>query len=220
MKEAITNEVRNVGHHVEEGAENMKERAESLQRDKYGGFNIGAAFYGWLVANSVSVLLIALLSALGTAVALTKLDSAQQAASQADTIGIVGAIGLLVVLGIAYYAGGYVAGRLSRFDGGRQGFGTWLFGITSALLLAAAGTIFGAKFNLLSQLNVPGLPVDGSSFTIGGVITLLAILVVTALAAIVGGKAGNRYHQKVDVLGQADESEEMHGYDNQFAHQR
>jgi hypothetical protein len=35
------------------------------QRDEYGGFNIGAAFFGFFVAIGVAVLLTALLSAAG-----------------------------------------------------------------------------------------------------------------------------------------------------------
>jgi hypothetical protein len=34
-------------------------------------------------------------------------------------IGIVGGISLIVIALIAYFAGGYVAGRMSRFDGER-----------------------------------------------------------------------------------------------------
>ena len=49
--------------------------------------------------------------------------------ADAEELGLGGAIALLVVLMIAYYAGGYVAGRMSRFDGARQGLGTWAIGL-------------------------------------------------------------------------------------------
>lgn len=172
---------------------------ETLQRQKYGGFNFGAAFFGWLVANSVAVLLIALLAALGSAVALTQTDSTSQLAQSAGTIGLTGAIGLLIALSVAYYAGGYVAGRMSRFDGGRQGLGTWLMGLVATIGLGLLGAILGSNYNLLQQFNVPSLPVDGSSFSTAGLVTLLASLLLTALAAIAGGKAGQRYHCKVDA---------------------
>jgi MFS family permease len=175
---------------------------ESYQRHMFGGFNFGAAFFGWLVTNSVSVLLVALLTALGSAVTLTATDNATDSlANNAATVGVVGGVLLLIALAIAYFGGGYVAGRMSRFDGGKQGMGVWVMGIVITLILGLAGALLGSSFNLLQQLNLPSIPVDAGSFTAGGLITLLAILVVSFLAAVSGGKVGERYHHKVDKAG-------------------
>ncbi len=116
-------------------------------------------------------------------------------------IGIVGGILLLAVLFLAYYCGGYVAGRMSRFDGARNGFGVWLIGLIVTVILAAAAAILGAEYNVLSRINVPTIPVDGQSLTTGGLIATVAIILGTILAAVVGGKAGERYHKKVDREG-------------------
>src|SRR4051794_6617510 len=80
------------------------------QRDERGGLNWGSAFFGWLVAIGVATRLPAILTAAGAAIGLTK-TSPSAATKSADTIGIVGGILFLVVLLLAYYAGGYVAGR-------------------------------------------------------------------------------------------------------------
>ena len=96
--------------------------AHRRQREEFGGLSWGSAFFGWLVAVGVATLLIALLSAAGAAVGLTDTDDA-------GTIGIVGGILLLAVLAVAYYAGGYVAGRMARFNGPRQGLAVWLLGL-------------------------------------------------------------------------------------------
>lgn len=173
------------------------EGARERGRDEFGGFNIGAAFFGWLVATGLAALLTAILSAAGAAIGLTQV-SGSQAQDSAGTLSLVGAILLLVVFLIAYYAGGYVAGRLSRFDGGRQGFGAWLFGIVLTILLALAGVIFGSEYNVLEQLQLPRIPVDEGSLATGGLIALAAVLIGTALASIGGGKAGERYHKKID----------------------
>ena len=170
------------------------------QRDEYGGFNIGAAFFGWLVAIGMAALLTAILSAAGTAIGLTNL-SGSEARSGADTISIVGAILLLLVLMLAYFCGGYVAGRMSRFDGARQGVGVWLFGLLVTILLAVLGAVLGSEYNVLAKLNLPSIPVDGSSLATGGLIALAAILIGTLVAALLGGKAGERYHHKVDRAG-------------------
>jgi hypothetical protein len=170
------------------------------QHARYGGLNIGAAFFGWVVASGIGILLASILSAGGVALAVSKLQNGVNSVSSAtaQTIGIAGGIALLVALLIAYFAGGYVAGRMSRFDGARQGFGTWLFGIVIALILAAAGAIFGAKYNVLQGLNLPHIPVKAGSLTAGGVVTSIAALIVTLLASIAGGKMGERYHRKID----------------------
>jgi hypothetical protein len=176
------------------------EMVRRRQRDEYGGFNIGAAFFGWMVAVGIAVLLTALLSAAGAAIGLTELSEGE-AKANAETISIVGGILLIVVLAISYYAGGYVAGRMSRFDGGRQGLGVWLFGALATVALAILGAIGGSEWNLFSQVNLPRIPIDEGSLTTGAVIALILILVSTLLAAISGGKVGERYHRKVDRAG-------------------
>jgi hypothetical protein len=177
--------------------------ARALQRDEFGGINWGAAFFGWLVAVGMGSLLVAIVAAAGAAVGLTQVSDSE-AKANGDTITLGGAIALLVVLMIAYYCGGYVAGRMSRFDGARQGVGAWVWGIVAALLLALAAVILGDSYNVLSQLNLPSLPVGKSTMTTGAVIAAAAVLVGTLFAAIVGGKAGERYHRKVDRVGFAD----------------
>ena len=161
------------------------------QHAEFGGFSWGSAFFGWLVAVGLAALLVALIGAVGAATGLTEL-------SDEETIGIVGGVLLLVVLAVAYYAGGYVAGRLARFDGARQGFGVWLFALIVTVALAAAGVVLGSEYNVLSQLNLPRIPVDEGSLTTGGIIALAATLLVTALAAISGGKIGERFHRRID----------------------
>src|SRR5215207_9353453 len=170
------------------------------QREEFGGLHWGSAFFGWLVAVGIATLLTALLAAAGTAVGLTSV-STEDATSEADTVGIVGGVLLLVILLVAYYAGGYVAGRMSRFAGPRQGLGVWIIGLVVTVILAVAGALLGAEYNVLSQLNLPRIPVDEGSLTTGGLIALAAIVVGTLLAAVAGGKTGTRFHRKVDRAG-------------------
>jgi amino acid transporter len=184
----------------EETATTTTGDVRARQREEFGGINWGSAFFGWLVAVGIAVLLVAIISAAGAAVGLTS-TSAGQAKSNASTVGIVGGILLLIVLMIAYYCGGYVAGRMSRFDGPRQGLAVWVIGLAVTIILAVAGAVLGAQYNVLQQLNLPRIPVSEGSLTTGGVIALVAIIVGTILAAIAGGKAGTRFHRKVDRVG-------------------
>jgi hypothetical protein len=176
--------------------------AVDAQRSRYGGIKWGAAFFGWLSANGLAVLLVALLSAAGVAVGLTQgVPSTGEAAQEAETIGVVGGIVLLVILFLAYLAGGYVAGRMARFDGVRQGIAVWVIGLLVVIALAVAGLVFGAQYNVLQQLNLPRIPIDEGTATTGGIIALVAVLVATLLGAVIGGKLGDRYHRKVDRAG-------------------
>jgi hypothetical protein len=179
--------------------------AVDTQHARYGGIKWGAAFFGWLSANGLAVLLLAILSAAGLAFGLSKVSSAQQAtqqaSAQADTIGIGGGIALLVVLFLAYLAGGYVAGRMARFDGIRQGLAVWIIGLLVIVVLAVAGAVLGSKYNVLSQLNLPSIPISGDTATTAGIIAGIAALVVTLLGALLGGKLGERYHRKIDRAG-------------------
>jgi hypothetical protein len=185
-------------YHEDRGRDVVVDRAH--QREEFGGFNIGAAFFGWLVAVGIAALLVALVSAAGGAIGLTEISEGE-AQANAETISIAGGIALLVILAIAYFAGGYVAGRLSRFDGGRQGLGVWVIALTVAVVLAVLGAVAGSEYNVLAGLDLPRIPIDEGTLTTGALITLLAALALTALAAIAGGKAGERYHRRVDAAG-------------------
>jgi hypothetical protein len=167
------------------------------QHERFGGISWGATFFGWLSAAGLTALLAGLLGATGAALALNKVGD-EATGSNAETIGIAGGIGLLVILALAYFCGGYVAGRMARFDGARQGVGVWLWGLIAAVAVALLAVIGGSKYNLLDALNLPRIPVDSGSLTTAGLIALIASLVVTLLAGIAGGKTGERFHRKVD----------------------
>ncbi len=170
------------------------------QREEYGGINWGAAFFGWLVAVGVAVLLTGLLAAAGAAIGLT--ESADGA--PAETLSLGGAIALLAVLAIAYYCGGYVAGRMSRFDGAKQGIGAWVVGLLITIGAAILAVIAGSEYNVVERANLPRLPIGDETLTTGGALATLAIVAGTLLFAAIGGVAGARYHRKVDRAGLAD----------------
>jgi hypothetical protein len=182
-------------------AERVSLRAvRARQREEFGGVNWGAAFFGWLVAIGLGALLVGLVAAMGAAVGLTD-ASGTDAAGNVTEIGIGGTIVLLAMLVIAYSCGGYVAGRMSRFDGARQGLGAWLIGLIVTVVLAIAGAVLGAEYNVLERLDLPALPVGDSELASGGALALALIVLGTLLAALVGGKAGERYHRRIDRAG-------------------
>jgi hypothetical protein len=166
-------------------------------REEFGGIAWGSTLLGYLSSFGLAALLIALLSAAGAAVGLTEIESTADGAS-AETIGIGGGIAALLALCLAYFIGGYVAGRMARFDGARQGVGVWLWGIIITVGLAVLALVLGDEYNVLSGLDLPRLPVGDETLTTGGAIALAAILVGTLVAAVAGGKVGEGFHRKVD----------------------
>jgi hypothetical protein len=173
--------------------------ARAIQRERWGGADGTAIFFGWLSALGLAALLLAIVAAAGTSLGFANGVTEQDATNNANTIGIVGAAILVVILLLAYYCGGYVAGRMARFDGGRQGFRVWLLGLIVTIVAAVAGWIGGEKYNVFHQLNLPRIPVDEGDITTGAIITLAVVLIGTLLAAMAGGKAGDRYHRRVDA---------------------
>jgi hypothetical protein len=176
------------------------------QKEEHGGIKIGSAFFGFLTATGVGVLLTALLAAAGTAVGLSSGTSTADATSQVktsgSTIGIVGGIVLLVILFVAYYCGGYVASRMARFNGIKQGLAVWLWALVIAIVVAVLGAVAGDKYNILAKLNsFPRIPVSEGTLTTGGIIAAIAVVVASLAGALLGGLAGMRFHRKVDRTG-------------------
>ena len=203
-----TRESETSAHRAEPTGDRWPDRRDVVAREEaeYGGVKWGSAFFGWLTATGTAVLLVALLSAAGAAVGLGTLSGAQvaeaQAGEDAETIGLVGGIALLVVLFVAYYCGGYVAGRMARFNGARQGLAVWLWALLVAILVALLAILAGAEFNLLSEVNgFPRVPIEEGDLAAGGVVAATAALVASLAGAVVGGLAGMRFHRKVDRAG-------------------
>lgn len=167
-------------------------------RARFGGTNAGAAFFGWLVAIAMTILLTGVVGAVATAVGTSVEVSQTEAEREAGTIGLVAAVVLAVVLLLAYYTGGYVAGRMSRFDGARQGLAVWLIGLLVTALAVGAGLLFGSQYNVLERVNLPQIPIPTEQLNAGAIVTAVVLVLGTALAAVAGGKVGHRYHDKVD----------------------
>ncbi|MCM6763285.1 hypothetical protein NB037_12735 [Rathayibacter sp. ZW T2_19] len=172
------------------------------ERERFGGLKIGCAFFGWLAATGLAVILTALVTAIGAAVVGTQ-DVTADLAADPVAFGWVGAIALLVILFVAYYSGGYVAGRMARFNGAKQGVAVWAWAVVVAILVGIASAITGGTQLLSAVSSFPRIPLDGSDATIAAVLTALAALVVALIAAVLGGLAGMRFHRRVDREGLA-----------------
>ena len=174
------------------------------EKERYGGVKIGAAFFGWLTATGMAVILVALLAAAGTTVGLadTPIEDAAAGVAEPETIGLAGVIGLLIILFVSYYCGGYVAGRMARFNGIRQGLAVWAWAIVMAVVVAILAAVAGDEFDVLAGLNVfPRLPFNEGDVTTGGVVAVVIVLATSLVGATLGGLGGMHFHRAVDKAG-------------------
>ena len=105
---------------------------------------------------------------------------------------------MLVILFVAYLAGGYVAGRMARFNGIRQGVAVWVWGVVITALLAGIAAVAGSRFDVLATLNVPQVRI-GDQTSVWQTLIAIAIAAAAALVgAVLGGLAGMRFHRRVD----------------------
>ncbi len=193
------------GAHAASSAETPVSRKEVVarQKERFGGMKFGACFFGWLTATGMAVLLTGLLAAAGTGLGLaTNVNPTDPGAAPIETVGLVSGLVLLVIILVSYFAGGYVAGRMARFAGAKQGLGVWLWAVIIAIVVAILGAVAGSQFNLLANLNgFPRIPVNEGDLTTAGIITAIAVALVALIGAILGGLAGMAYHRRVDKEG-------------------
>jgi hypothetical protein len=166
------------------------------QRDRFGGIRWGSAFFGLLSSIGLAAILLGIVAAAGVAIGVSEINDVTK--GDADTIGLGGAILMLAILALSWYCGGYVAGRMARFDGARQGIGVWVWTLVIGAALTIAALIGGSEYDVFQQLNLPNVAVGDASLTTAGLVTLAAAVVVTLLFAVLGGKAGELFHRRVD----------------------
>jgi len=157
------------------------------QRAEWGGIDWGAVFFGWVVAVGIGSLAAGLGIAVGEAIAPGEIQADELALDEVDRVTVAGAIAVVVVAMVSYFAGGYVAGRMSRFDGAYQGIAMWSFALLVFAGLAFAGLLAGGEYDVVGRVDFPAV--------------LVATPLLTLLAAVAGGLRGERYHRAVDRTG-------------------
>lgn len=183
---------------------NHPDDVAAREKEAYGGVHVGSAFFGWLVAVGLSALLLGLLSVVGVvfgaAVGGQDLNEVLEAVDL-GTAGVVAAVGVGLALFLAYLGGGYVAGRMARFDGLKQGLAVWLWALVISVVVGVVGYLAGERFDLLAQVDTLGLPSVAGDLTTAGAVAVGVVLLVTLLGSLAGGALGTRYHRKVDRVG-------------------
>lgn len=174
-----------------------RDSVRAREKEAFGGIKPGVAFLGWLTTVGTTLVLTAAVAAVVTGLGLDDSVSTQNLRD----VGIGAAIVLLAILVVAYYVGGYVAGRMARFNGLRQGVAVWVWAVLIAIVLTVVGVVVGNGTDITNRVNLPPLPVDSDDLTTRGLIALAIVLAATLVAAVLGGLAGMRFHRRVDKAG-------------------
>lgn len=193
------------GNHAAEQTDEDRDRGRSLaptttaeQREEFGGMHFGACAFGWLAGVGLAVILLGIVGAVAAGVG-DRIDFTQDDFErQGSTLPLAAAITVVAILAIAYFCAGYVAGRMSRFSGAKQGMGVWLIGLIVIIAATVVGWIFGDQYDVLQRVDLPEVPVPDNDLTTGAIVTGVAALVGTLLAAMIGGKAGTHFHRRID----------------------
>lgn len=181
------------------GYPDAPEYREARLREAYGGVDWLASFIGSVFALVGGGILLSFSGlALGYLGFTLNFESRQM-----DTAMIVGLVLIGLALFLAYFCGGYVAGRLSRFDGGRNGAATVLWGTLLSFILALFGSLLlpGSLSELLQEFVRSSVQPAISGLTDAGLVgagIVVAALLLELLGGFLGGRLGNSYHTRID----------------------
>jgi hypothetical protein len=179
-----------------EAAEDREDRL----RDMYGGVDWLASFLGFVFALVAGAVFSAV-----AGVVLAPLGFSPDLTGSLGAAVITGLVLLGVLIFLTYFFGGYVAGRLARFDGGRNGAMLLVWTLLTVLLLVLAAGVFsgflpdGATAAIGSTMNGVLSALDSlSQAGVVGIVVVVAALLLALIGGFLGGRLGSRYHAEID----------------------
>ena len=174
-------------------SEARRSPAVRAARERYGGLDIPATLVGMLTALAVLLLLGGLI---GAAVGAIGYQTGLK--GDVEDISLASLIGGLVTLFIAFLVGGWAAGRMARYDGGKNGLMTAVWAIVLAAVLSVLAAVFGAEYDVLGRVDLPQ-PFSRDALTLAGIVSALIAIATMLLGGFLGGKWGERYHRRADA---------------------
>lgn len=160
-------------------------------RRHFGGLDLLATLAGLLATIGTLVLLGGLVGAAGSI-------GYELSGGREDPSVPALAAGLAVLL-VAFFTGGWVAGRVARYDGGRNGFISALEFLVLAAALAGLGAWLGERYDVFSRLELPQW-FSGDDLGTKAIISAIVGAAVALLAGWLGGTIGARYHRRADAV--------------------
>lgn len=174
-------------------------RAEARTAARYGGADFGASLSGFFAGlgalTFIGSLVVAGANELDYQLNLIDIEGEISEAS------MIGAAIAVAVVFLTFLFGGWVAGRMSRFDGGKNGMGAGLWLLVFAAIFALLGAWVGPEFNAFGTAGLPDWfsAIRSDVRTTTGLILAAVFAVAALLGGYAGGRIGERYNQRVDT---------------------
>lgn len=167
--------------------------------ERYGGGDIPATLAGLLAAIG-SLVLLAGLAAAGAGTFAVQFDTIDVDGSLLE-FSALGATAAIVALFVAFFIGGWVAGRMARFDGAKNGVIVALWMLALIVVFGALGTWVGAEYNVFAQLDLPDWVSqwDNDEVALGASLAAAVAALSMFAGGYLGGFVGEAYNRRVDA---------------------
>ncbi|MCU1373267.1 MAG: hypothetical protein JWO68_553 [Actinomycetia bacterium] len=163
-----------------------------LARDAgYGSTSLPSILAGTLVAFGTVAVVLAVAGAVGAKVGLTTDGISTHEWRRA---GIAGAAIATVVVFLAFFFGGYTAGRMGRRAGLRNGLGVFVLAALVIAVVAGLTAWLGDTSSVRQNLADNGVPTGANTWSDIGIGAAIAAGVAMLIGSILGGIKGERWH--------------------------
>jgi hypothetical protein len=173
--------------------ESPRDRKRLARQAGLGRVSFISTLAGVLVAYGAFVLLAALVGAVAVAIGL----NAELASNDWDTFGMGSAVTVTVVAFVAYWFGGYVAGRMARRAGLVNGLAVFVLAVLLVVVVGAVAASQAETEAIQANLRSLGLPTTGAEWAGVGTVAGIGTLVGMLLGAGIGGVVGERWHSEL-----------------------
>ncbi len=185
-------------HDRDDVARDGDDRVVELEaRDRFGGLSFGGSLAGMLAAIAATLVIGGIVgAAIGGIAYETGLEDAN-----GDEFAIGSVAAGLVVLFVSFLIGGWVAGRIARYDGVRNGAMVAVWFLVLAAVLTALGAWAASEYDVLVAADLPNWFdrwFNADELTAGAVVSGVVAIVVIFAGAMLGGALGARYHRRAD----------------------
>jgi hypothetical protein len=175
------------------GHESPRDRKRLARQAGLGRVSFISVLAGVLVAYGAFAVLAALVGAVAVAIGL----DTELASNDWDTFGVGSAVTVTMVAFVAYWFGGYVAGRMARRAGLVNGLAVVVLAV---LLVVVVGAIAASQTDtdaIQANLRNLGLPITGTEWARIGTVAGIGTLVGMLVGAGIGGVVGERWHSEL-----------------------
>lgn len=172
-----------------------RDRKALVREAGLGTTSIVSIVAGTAVAIGSVALLLSVAAGIGEAIGV---DTDGLNGDDWQDIGIVTAAAFAVVLLLAYFFGGYVAGRMARRAGVRHGVLVFVLGLLVTAGIAGLAEYVGDTNAFVDDLRDQGVPTEQDDWEGVGLGAAIAALAAVLVGSLFGGMKGERWHGRLE----------------------